>query len=237
MTAMRIALVSPYSWTYPGGVTRHIEALADELAAAGHEPRILTPFDPDDRLSARLHRGARPQPRERAANVVSLGRTIGLRANGAVSNVALAPSAVARMRQELRDGDYDVVHVHEPIVPVVGWDAVGFSGLPLVGTFHTYSTNRLTNNLGNLAGARRRFNRLHVRIAVSRAAAWTGERFFGGHYRVIPNGVVVPERIDRGEARMPSAARSSARPSSERASRSRCAPLRHCASTSRSPST
>ena len=203
MTAMRIALVSPYSWTYPGGVTRHIEALADELAAVGHEPRILTPFDPDDRLSVRLHRGARPQAREQPANVVSLGRTIGLRANGAVSNVALAPSAVARMRRELREGDYDVVHVHEPIVPVVGWDAVGSSGLPLVGTFHTYSTNRLTNNLGNLAGARRRFNRLHVRIAVSRAAAWTGERFFGGHYRVIPNGVAVPDRISRAAAGMP----------------------------------
>ena len=80
---MRIALVSPYSWTYPGGVTRHIEALADELAAVGHEPRILTPFDPDDRLSVRMHRGARPQAREQPANVVSLGRTIGLRANGA----------------------------------------------------------------------------------------------------------------------------------------------------------
>jgi phosphatidylinositol alpha-mannosyltransferase len=205
MTAMRIALVSPYSWTYPGGVTRHIEALADQLAAIGHEPRILTPFDPDDRLSVRLHRGARPQAREQPANVVSLGRTIGLRANGAVSNVALAPSAVVRMRQELREGDYDVVHVHEPIVPVVGWDAVRSSGLPTVGTFHTYSTNRLTNNLGNLAGARRRFNSLHVRIAVSRAAAWTGERFFGGHYRVIPNGVVVPDRISRDVAGMPSA--------------------------------
>ena len=205
MTAMRIALVSPYSWTYPGGVTRHIEALADQLAAVGHEPRILTPFDPDDRLSVRLHRGARPQAREQPANVVSLGRTIGLRANGAVSNVALAPSAVARMRQELHEGDYDVVHVHEPIVPVVGWDAVGSSGLPLVGTFHTYSTNRLTNNVGNLAGARRRFNRLHVRIAVSRAAAWTGERFFGGHYRVIPNGVAVPDRISRAVAGMPTA--------------------------------
>ena len=200
---MRIALVSPYSWTYPGGVTRHIEALANELAALGHEPRILTPFDPDDRLSVRMHRGARPQAREQPANVVSLGRTIGLHANGAVSNVALAPSAVARMRQELREGGYDVVHVHEPIVPVVGWDAVGSTGLPIVGTFHTYSTNRLTNNLGNLAGARRRFNHLHVRIAVSRAAAWTGERFFGGHYRVIPNGVTVPDRISRALAGMP----------------------------------
>ncbi|MGD1051953.1 MAG: lysylphosphatidylglycerol synthase domain-containing protein [Solirubrobacteraceae bacterium] len=204
---MRIALVSPYSWTYPGGVTRHIEALADEFTAAGHEPRIITPFDPDDRLSVRLHRGVRPQPREHPANLVSLGRTIGLRANGAVSNVALMPSAAVLLRRELRDGGYDVVHIHEPIVPLSSWDAVGFRGLPLVGTFHTYSTNPLTNGLGNLAGARRRFNRLAVRIAVSRAAEWTGERFFGGHYRVIPNGVAVPAHLDRAPASEPSAER------------------------------
>jgi phosphatidylinositol alpha-mannosyltransferase len=197
---MRIALVSPYSWTYPGGVTRHIEALAEQFAALGHEPRILTPFDPDDRLSARLHRGVRPQVRVAPHNVVKLGRTIGLPANGAISNVALSPSAALVMRRELREGDYDVVHIHEPIVPLSSWDAVGVSGLPLVGTFHTYSTNRMTNNLGNLAGAARRFNRLQGRIAVSRAAAWTGERFFGGHYRVIPNGVAVPERIVRSAA-------------------------------------
>ena len=129
---MRIALVSPYSWTYPGGVTRHIEALAEQFAALGHDPRILTPFDPDDSLSARLHRGARPQRRDPAANVVRLGRTIGLPANGAVSNVALNPAAAALLRRELRDGDYDVVHVHEPIVPLIAWDAAGVRGLPLV---------------------------------------------------------------------------------------------------------
>ena len=63
---MRIALVSPYSWTYPGGVTRHIEALAEHLLADGHHVRVLAPFDPPDRRSERLHRGARPQDRELA---------------------------------------------------------------------------------------------------------------------------------------------------------------------------
>ena len=201
---MRIALVSPYSWTYPGGVTRHIEALAAQFEAGGHEVRILAPFDPDDRRSARTHHGVRPQQREAADNVVPLGRTIGMRANGAVSNVALSPAAVFRLRDELQYGGYDVVHVHEPIVPAICWDAVGIARAPLVGTFHTYSTNRLTNNLGNVAGASRRMQRLAIRIAVSPAAAWTGERFFGGRYRVIPNGVSVPEHLDRAPARTPS---------------------------------
>ncbi len=194
--AVRIALVSPYSWSYPGGVTRHIEALSAELAANGHEPRILAPFDPDDALSRRVHRGARPQPLDAPENFVSLGRTFGVPANGAVSNLTGLPQAVLALRRELRCGGYDVAHIHEPIVPMIGWDALMSSGeLPLVGTFHTYSTNQLTNSLGALVfDGRRRMNRLHARIAVSEAAAWTARRFYGGHYRIVPNGVLVFDR-------------------------------------------
>ncbi|HEY5196440.1 MAG TPA: lysylphosphatidylglycerol synthase domain-containing protein [Solirubrobacteraceae bacterium] len=188
---MRIALVSPYSWTYPGGVMRHIEALADQFIATGHDVRILAPYDPDDDLSARLHRGARPLVRPLPDHVVSLGRTIGFPANGAVSNIAITTDCVHTLRRELRHGGYDVVHLHEPVTPAVGWDALCTTDRPLVGTFHCYSTNPLSNGFASLIGARRRLNRLHVRIAVSEAAAWTGARFYGGHYRVIPNGVDV----------------------------------------------
>src|SRR4051794_21292829 len=198
---VRIALVSPYSWTYPGGVTRHIEALATELAAQGHEPRVLAPFDPDDPFSARLHRGARPQSHPAPEGFVSLGRTVGIPANGAVSNLSVTPRAVAALRRELRDGGYDVAHIHEPVVPVVSWDALCSSGdLPLVGTFHTYSENALTNGIAALPlGGRRRMNRLHGRIAVSEAAAWTASRFFGGNYRIIPNGVHLQPSSELGQ--------------------------------------
>jgi phosphatidyl-myo-inositol alpha-mannosyltransferase len=191
---VRIALLSPYSWTYPGGVTRHIEALASELSASGHQARILAPFDPDDALSMRLHRGARPQPREVGEDFVSLGRTVGLPANGAVSNMAITPYAVRAMREELRNGRYDVVHIHEPVVPLVSWDALtSLRQLPLVGTFHTFSDNVLTNGIAAVPlGGRRRMNRLHARIAVSDAAAWTARRFYGGRYRIVPNGVHLP---------------------------------------------
>jgi phosphatidyl-myo-inositol alpha-mannosyltransferase len=189
---VRIALISPYSWTYPGGVTRHIEALAAELQALGHDARVLAPYDPDDALSRRLHRGARPQRREQPDGFVSLGRTFGLPANGAVSNITGAPGAIFTLRRELRDGGYDVAHIHEPIVPVVCWDALLSAGerMPLVGTFHTYSENPITNGIAAVAlGGRRRINRLRVRIAVSEAAAWTARRFYGGRYRIVPNGV------------------------------------------------
>jgi phosphatidyl-myo-inositol alpha-mannosyltransferase len=186
---VRIALVSPYSWTYPGGVTRHIESLASELRTEGHDVDILAPFDPDDALTRRLHRGAAPQPRERPENFVDLGRTIGIPANGAVSNIAVSSHAVLGLRSALRDGGYDAAHIHEPVVPLVGWDAMCCSKLPLVGTFHTYSENGLTNGIARVLGASRRMNRLHVRIAVSESAASTARRFFGGRYRIVPNGV------------------------------------------------
>jgi phosphatidyl-myo-inositol alpha-mannosyltransferase len=190
-STVRVALLSPYSWTYPGGVTRHIEALSAELTALGHEARILAPFDPDDALSRRLHRGARPQRLDPPERFVALGRTVGFSANGAVSNLVATPGGVRTLRRELRDGSYDVLHIHEPVVPLLGWDALCSTAaeLPLVGTFHTYSENGLTNGIGTLLGARRRMNHLHVRIAVSEAAAWTARRFYGGRYRIVPNGV------------------------------------------------
>lgn len=192
---MRIALVSPYSWSYPGGVTRHIEALAEQFMASGHDVRVLSPYDPPDRLSARLHRGARPEARELPDWVIPLGRTIGIKSNGAVSNLPPTPYAITTMRRELRAGRFDVIHVHEPVAPVVGYDALDTTLAPLVGTFHCYSENAISNGLGNAFGAKRKLQRLHVRIAVSEAAAWTGRRFYGGSYRIIPNGVDVPAEL------------------------------------------
>src|SRR3954453_18567226 len=207
---MRIALVSPYSWTYPGGVTRHIEALAGQFRREGHDVRVFSPYDPPDRTSARLHRGARPEPRDAPDWFVPLGRTIGVESNGAVSNLAPTPYALTTLRKELRAMRPDVIHVHEPPAPTVGYDALDAPGpppppptvgsdaleatvAPLVGTFHCYSENAVSHGIANnLFGVRRKLQRLNVRIAVSEAAAWTGRRFYGGRYRVIPNGVDVP---------------------------------------------
>jgi phosphatidylinositol alpha-mannosyltransferase len=190
---MRVALVSPYSWTYPGGVTRHIEALADQFLVAGHDVRVLAPWDPDDRRAAVLHRGAAPQRRPAPDYLIPLGRTMGFPMNGAVSNLSVNAHGLSKLRTELRSGRYDVIHLHEPVAPVLGWDATVTATAPLVGTFHAYSTSRFPNHMANTFGARRVLNHLHVRVAVSEAAAWTAQRFFGGRYRIIPNGVAIPE--------------------------------------------
>jgi phosphatidylinositol alpha-mannosyltransferase len=187
---VRVGLVSPYSYTYSGGVGGHAEALAEGLLRLGHEVRLLAPYDPDDRLARVMHRGARPQRRPVPDYLIPLGRTVGLAMNGAVSNVSLNSAALAVLGHELRTGGYDVVHVHEPNVPVVSWCAVEWARAPVVGTFHTYSTSFLANAVAaNVAGARRLYAKLSARIAVSEAAAWTARRFYGGHYRIVPNGV------------------------------------------------
>src|SRR3954468_20426587 len=175
---MRIALVSPYSWSHPGGVTRHIEALAGEHMAAGHDVRVIAPYDGD--------------PAGAAEWLISLGATIGLPFNGAVSNLANTPRAASTLRRALRGGRFDVVHLHEPVAPLTGWMTPGLADAPVVGTFHTYSTNVLPHGVARLWGSSRNMNRLRVRIAVSEAAEWTGKRFFGGEYRIIPNGVALP---------------------------------------------
>ena len=186
---MRVGLVSPYSYTYPGGVGRHVEALAEELLDQGHDVRLLAPYDPDDRLARVTHRGAKPDRRPLPDYLVPLGRTVGIPSNGAVSNLSVSPEAVGALGRELRNGGYDVIHVHEPNAPAVSWYATEAARVPLVATFHCYSTSGVANRAAGYLGARRIYNRLHVRIAVSEAAQWTAERFYGGRYRIIPNGV------------------------------------------------
>ena len=172
-------------------MNRHVEALAEEFLGRGHHVRVLAPFDPPGRLSRVLHRAA-PETRELPDYFVPLGRTAGFPSNGAISNLAPFPaSGVVGPRRALNQGKFDVVHIHEPLAPLVGWNAALGTDAPAVGTFHAYSTKAAPNYLASALGARRVFNRLSARIAVSEAAAWTGRRWYGGHYEVIPNGVDV----------------------------------------------
>ena len=214
---MRIAIVTPYSWTYPGGVNRHVEALAEALIDRGHELRVLAPWDPPDRLS----RAAPPRPR-RAASPPRLpdpARThVGFGANGAVSNLSSFPGAVITMRRELHAGRFDVVHVHEPPAPMLGWDACSFparrSSAPSTPTRPSDSRTRREP-----ARSPPQVQPAPARIAVSEAAAWTGRRWFGGEYRIIPNGVDIdaPPLRPKPSSRRSSGCCSSAAPRSARA--------------------
>ena len=177
-------------------MNRHVEALSEEFLGRGHDVRVLAPFDPPGRISRALHRAA-AESRHMPDYLVPLGRTVGFGANGSVSNLAPFPlGGVVAPRREVRRGEFDVIHVHEPLVPLVGWNATLGARTPVVGTFHAYSTKPVPNHIANVVGARRLFNRLAARIAVSEAAAWTGRRWYGGDYTIIPNGVDVDAAPD-----------------------------------------
>jgi phosphatidylinositol alpha-mannosyltransferase len=184
-----------------------VEALAGEFLARGHDVRLMAPYDPDDRHARLTHGGVRPQRRELPDHVIPLGRTVGLPANGAVSNLSVSSQGLPALSRELRFGGYDVVHVHEPNAPVVSWVAAEWARSPLVGTFHAYSTRWFPNTVATLLGARRLYNKIHVRIAVSEAARWAAQRWYGGRYRIVPNGVdlsaaVAGPRPDDDELRL-----------------------------------
>ena len=194
---MRIALVSPYSWTYPGGVTRHIEALAEQLLARRASRARPGALRSADRRSERLHRGA-ASAGARAARLRDPARAHArLPANGAVSNLARhADAACRRCAASCAPATSTSSTCTSRSRRSSSWDALEVRATPpLVGTFHTYSartavTNGVAANCSAPAGACS--TACTCRIAVSEAAAWTARRFYGGRYRIVPNGVDAP---------------------------------------------
>ncbi len=180
-----------------------------------------------------MHRGAAPEQRPLPDHLIPLGRTVGLPMNGAVSNLALSPAVVPTLRRELRAGAFDVVHVHEPNAPFVSWFATELARTPLVGTFHCYSRSPLVNGVAaNVATARRLYNKLHVRIAVSEAAALDLRALLRWRATGSSRTASTSPPRDRATARCratSSSCCSSAAPRRARACRCCCAPSRRCA--------
>lgn len=171
---MNIAMVSPYSWAHPGGVNNHITGLASQMSKRGHSVSVVAP-----------DHGEAPE----GARLVSAGRSIPVLANGSVSRLALLPGAGKRVKREIGRGDYDVVHVHEPLVPLVSTSAVTGARSRVVGTFHAAAEGRsLTYLLGRFLFGRVD-RRLDSRIAVSKSAESVASRYFPGDYHLVPNGV------------------------------------------------
>jgi phosphatidyl-myo-inositol alpha-mannosyltransferase len=174
---MRVAIVSPYDLTVPGGVQAHVRLLARALRAEGDDVVILGPGPAGGVDAEEIH----------------LGRSMGVPFNGAVAPIALGPGTGGRVRRALSRLDPDVVHVHEPLVPVVGPAALRSANAPVVITFHASSArDRLYRSVRILARAR--LQRAHTWIAVSDIAARYHARALNvpiDRFSVIPNGVDV----------------------------------------------
>ena len=172
---MRIGIVSPYSFDVPGGVQNHIMDLAEALIGLGHEVSVLAPADEDATLPP---------------YVVSAGRAVPLPYNGSVARIAFGPMSTARVRRWLKAGQFDVLHVHEPMTLSLSLLAVLSARGPVVATFHTAMTRSraLSAAQGMLQLV---VEKITARIAVSELARKVQVEHLGGGAVEIPNGVAV----------------------------------------------
>ena len=169
---MKIGIVNPYSWDVPGGVGFHIRDLALKFRSRGHDVRVLTPSS----------------SRDLPDWISSAGQSVSVPFNGSVANISVSPAALRRTRRWLADNAFDVVHVHEPVVPSVSMAAAMLSSAPLVGTFHAALGRSVSRAIAS-APMRLYMERIGVRIAVSEEARRTLIEHHGGDAVIIPNGV------------------------------------------------
>jgi phosphatidylinositol alpha-mannosyltransferase len=192
---MKVGIVVPYSWSYWGAVPEHAELQADSLQRLGVETRTVMGHDPPGSFTRVLHprhgRHGRPP-----GDVIPVGRSVIVPANGALPNIVLSPRAVARIKRVLDRERFDVLHLHEPMTPVICTAVMAWARCPVVATFHA------SGDLGWLHVGRPMWgflmDRIDHRIAVSEAARDSAARWFPGEFEVIPNGVLIPERAEAG---------------------------------------
>lgn len=174
---MRVAVVSPYSWSVPGGVNNVVANLVSRLEQTGHEVWIIAPAS-----------ATAKHTKELPPNFVRAGRTIPVPSNGSVAHVSAWPFMIHTMQRILAKNQFDLVHVHEPGTPAVGSAAALAAKIPVVATFH--SAGRAKDYYLRWAPlATRILACISVRIAVSEAARDCVATHFPGDYRVIPNGI------------------------------------------------
>ncbi|MCU1536754.1 MAG: Phosphatidylinositol alpha-mannosyltransferase [Humibacillus sp.] len=172
---MRIGIVCPYSFDVPGGVQFHVRDLAEHFIGDGHEVSVLAPADSETELPD---------------YVVSAGRATAVRYNGSVARLNFGPVTAAKVGRWLEQGDFDVLHLHEPVTPSVSVLALMAAEGPIVATFHTSMLRSRTMQTAYPL-LRPSLEKIAGRIAVSEDARRTVTTHVGGDAVVIPNGVYV----------------------------------------------
>ncbi len=170
---MRIALVSPYDWSVDGGVNRHVTQLAARFRSWGHEAEIFAPAS---------------RPLEIGDGCIALGKPRPVPASGSVARITFDWKSL-EVKRRLADGRYDIVHIHEPLMPLLPYHFLRHSNAANVGTFHAAKEggNRVYEYTRRIT--RRWFSKLDGKIAVSPAANQLVGRYFPGYFNIIPNGI------------------------------------------------
>jgi len=193
MAPMKVGIIVPYSWSFWGAVVEHAELQSEALRAQGVEVKTLMGNDPPGQFTRVLHprhgRHGEPPP-----DVIPIGRSVIVPANGSLPNIILSPRSIPRIRKTLAREQFDILHLHEPMTPIPCICALASYRGPMVGTFHASGDlgwmKIATPVWGFLA------DRIDHRIAVSEMARETAKSWLPGDYEIIPNGVLIPEDAD-----------------------------------------
>ena len=173
LSRKRIGIVCPYGWDTPGGVQSHVRDLAEYLIREGHFVSVLAPAIDDENLPH---------------YVTSAGRPISIPYNGAVARVLFGPIAFSRVRHWISQGNFDVLHLHEPAIPSISLLACWAAEGPLVGTFHA-AAKRQKVTFAVAPFLEPVIEKLNARIAVSEAARETLTEHLDTDAIVVPNGI------------------------------------------------
>jgi phosphatidylinositol alpha-mannosyltransferase len=193
---VKIGIVVPFSWSFWGAVVEHAELQAAALEDLGHDVRLIMGNDPPGQFTRFLHPriGRHDEP---PANVIPVGRSVIVPANGTLPNIVLSPRSYFRIRRALERERFDVLHLHEPMAPVICMAALIIARTPIVATFHS------SGDLGWMRPGLPLWgflmDRIDYRIAVSERARASQQRWLPGEYEVIPNGVLVPDEAPAGD--------------------------------------
>ena len=180
--ALRVGIVCPYSFDVPGGVQFHVRDLAESLIERGHEVSVLAPAADDTPVPPYL---------------VAAGRAVPVHYNGSVARMTFGPVTAGRVRRWLAAGQFDVLHLHEPVTPSLGMLALWIADGPVVATFHTSLVRSRPLQMAYPL-VRQSLEKISLRIAVSEDARRTLVEHLGGDAVVIPNGVWVDTFANAG---------------------------------------
>ncbi len=190
---MKVGIIVPYSWSFWGAVVEHAELQAEALQRLGVETRTIMGNDPPGQFTRALHprvgRDGPPPP-----DVIPVGRSAIVPANASLPNIILGPRSVLRLKRVLEREQFDLIHVHEPMTPVLSIGALALTRSPVVATFHASGDLAWTTPGMPLWGFL--LDRIDARIAVSEQARATAQRYAPADYEVIPNGVLIPPEAD-----------------------------------------
>jgi len=179
---MKIALVSPYDFAFPGGVINHISALEQQFTRMGHQVKVIAPASKaassvDDRL-------------------IPIGKPRPVPTSGSIARVTISPWLSSRIKAVLNEENFDIIHLHEPLMPMLCTTVLRLSKTANIGTFHAFCGQSGHEFLGYNFGRpfstmllKRWFRKLDGKIAVSKPAMEYVRNYFPGYYNIIPNGI------------------------------------------------